>query len=76
MKVPKSANPYGVSISQVWKRKRKDRPSKFVIKEFEKEKDFEKESDGFFAVVQYGKGSKAFTRKINLTNFGDCQLVK
>ena len=70
MKVPKTANPYGVSTGQTWKRKRKDRPNKFVIKEFEKEGNY------YFAAVEYGKDKKAFTRKINLANFGEYQRVK
>ena len=70
MKVPKKENPYGVTVGQVWKRKRKDRPNKFAIK------GFEKDGDCYFAVVEYGKGSKEFTRKINLANFGDYQLTK
>jgi len=69
MKVPKSSNKMRVSIGQVYKRKRKDRPNKFTVIEFVKD-------GSYFAVVEYGKGKNKYTRKINLANFGDYQLVK
>ena len=70
MKAPKGKdNPFGVSIGKVYKRKRKDRPNKFTVIEFEKD-------GSFFAVVEYGKGKNKYIRKINLANFGEYQLVK
>ena len=69
MRVPKSENPHGISENQVWKRRRKDRPNKFKVIDIEF-------NGGYFAVVEYGKGKKKYTRKINLLNFGEYQQTK
>ena len=69
MKISAKDNPHGVSIGGVYKRRKKDRPNKFKVIEFVKD-------GSYFAVVEYGKGKNTYTRKINLANFNDYQLVK
>ena len=69
MKVPKKSNPFCIIEGQSWKRKRKDRPNKFIIKEFIKD------GDCYFAVVEYNKGKKTYSRKINLSNFSEYKRV-